>query len=284
MLAASGALGNCVRGALRELGQLDEAVEDFTLALEGNPGHVMSHVSRSACLLELGRPDEAYADLTTAMEDGLDSWRLWAERGAIEAGRGRWPQAQSNYTEALRRTPAPVWLSYEAALVFLQSGDRKEHRKMAGEMLKQFADGSAEERVLAAWTCMLAPEALDDWSTIRDWCQEGMENTTVSYSGLALGFAHLRADNYDEAIRFLRTATELANPAESTAARFGLAIAFHRAENAKESAAALKQAVEQLDDLRLAPSDWAAKAELEILRREAELAISGDDSALRDGR
>ena len=269
--------------ALMELGQLNEAVEDFSLALEGNPEHIASHARRSFCLLKLGRTDEAHAYLTTAIEGGLDSWRLRAERGAIEAGLGRWQQARSDYSESLRQAPNSAVLSYQAALVFLQCRDQKEHQRISGELLRQFADGSPEEQVLAAWTCLLAPEALEDWDVVCDWCQEGMEKTTVSYAGLALGFAHHRAGNPDKAISLLRTATELPNPAESTAARFCLAIAFSQAEKAKESAAALKRAANQIEDLQLAPSDWTTRAELEILRWEAEMAIGDDDSARQDG-
>jgi serine/threonine protein kinase/WD40 repeat protein/tetratricopeptide (TPR) repeat protein len=90
----------------------EQTVARMTRALEAHPHDAESRHERAHALARLGRFDEAVADFTAALEAGPDAHtmdaHLLAYRAAAEAGRDRLDAALSDAEEALRREPTPA--------------------------------------------------------------------------------------------------------------------------------------------------------------------------------
>lgn len=97
-----------------EDGQFKEALAEFGLALEKNPGHALAHLGLAIALMQSGRDDEALAafDRTIALKPDLAV--AYANKGILLDRLGDYPQALAHYQKALALEPkvaeGPGWL------------------------------------------------------------------------------------------------------------------------------------------------------------------------------
>lgn len=107
-----------------ELGQLDSAAADLTLALQLAPNDYDVPIDRGNVYLKLGQFDRAMADLTRAVQVGPESWSTWHARGNAYIAHGDLDAAIADYTRSLTaKYPAPAQIAlYPRGVAYLRAG------------------------------------------------------------------------------------------------------------------------------------------------------------------
>lgn len=98
--------GNLLRGLLRQKqGQNKEALSDYNHFLELQPGHAVGHNNRGAVLLEMGRYGEALNDFTQALATKPDYGQARYNHGLANAHLGHKQAAIADFDAALLLMP-----------------------------------------------------------------------------------------------------------------------------------------------------------------------------------
>ncbi len=107
--------------ALVALGRCEEAICCYDQALLTEPGYGLLWFYKGRALDALGRPEEAISCYEQAVQIDPGDRFSWFHRGDALAGLGRWREAISCYEQALQADPryADAWLRKAAALVAL---------------------------------------------------------------------------------------------------------------------------------------------------------------------
>jgi tetratricopeptide (TPR) repeat protein len=166
-------LGNLLYALTRR----DEAVAAYRAALQSDKNYLRAYYNLGAVLFELGRYDEALSAYNVALapieqafakKENVDPIhaRAYANLGAIYVKQKQWQQAIDAYSKALRLEPANASAHYNLGFIYFSTNNNPR----------------AEEEYRKALT-------LD-------------ANLPLAY--LHLGQMALRAQKYDEAIKFLR--------------------------------------------------------------------------------
>ena len=99
----------------RERGRYDEALADFTRAIELNPDDDSAIASRGETYRLSGRYDEALADFNRAIELNPDyAWAI-ASRGETYRDMGRYDEALADFNRAIELDPDYAWAITSAA-------------------------------------------------------------------------------------------------------------------------------------------------------------------------
>jgi tetratricopeptide (TPR) repeat protein len=162
---------------LYALARRDEAVAAYRTALQVDKNYLRAYYNLGAVLFELGRYDEALSAYNMALAPIEQSFakkenvdpihaRAYANLGAIYVRQKQWQQAIDAYSKALRLEPANAYAHYNLGFIYFSTNN----------------SARAEEEYRKALT-------LD-------------ANLPLAY--LHLGQMALRAQKYDEAIKFLR--------------------------------------------------------------------------------
>jgi tetratricopeptide (TPR) repeat protein len=183
---------------------------------------------------------------------------------------------------------------YERALVCLAKEDQAAFQATCAEIVRRFGrDNDPATAYDTAWTCALAPHALPDLTPAATILEKALKHDPRSSLLLAtLGAVHYRADRFDEAVRRMEEANQVAQEEDFGAswriyAKFFLAMAHFRLGHEPEARTYLSDACNDTHralDLPPAELDWSHRLTLAILRDEAETLISpGIDSLYREG-
>jgi len=97
-------------------GQSDEAISDFTKALEINPRDAHAYYNRGIVYNRKSQSDEAISDFTKALEINPRYAEAYKSRGSTYDDKGQYDEAISDYTKALEIDPRD-------ALEYRQRGD-----------------------------------------------------------------------------------------------------------------------------------------------------------------
>jgi tetratricopeptide (TPR) repeat protein len=84
---------------------LDNALEDYSKALELNPGLTAALTNRTVTLVKLGKCEEAASDLTSVLASDPRSWRALYGRSVCEAKVGEQERSQSDLAAATAINP-----------------------------------------------------------------------------------------------------------------------------------------------------------------------------------
>jgi hypothetical protein len=211
--------------------------------------------------------------------------RLWLGRGQWLAWLGRWDEALAAYDRYLATLAGPQDAHFEFACIVMMTRGVAAYRGYVSELAGRFGspDSSFGGYVLARAGAM-APGALDDPGRLVRWAEPLVaSDPKAGWPRHALGLAHLRAGQYEQAIRqFERSAKD--DPGwhggRPILNGLGLALAYHRLGRATEARRSFDASREWLDRK---DSEFADKAthplppltapdwiEATILRREAE--------------
>ena len=120
--------------------RLNDALNDYSRAIELNDKDILSRSGRGQVLAELGRSEEAMADLDVALQllDSLrhtDGTRLeWCRnieafvrrgRGVALAASGQMEEAMHEFTTSVTLKPDNAWVYYSKATVYDQQADQQ---------------------------------------------------------------------------------------------------------------------------------------------------------------
>ncbi|MHC3469296.1 tetratricopeptide repeat protein [Streptomyces sp. 7R007] len=122
--ADRGAWAPAMRGLVHwEEYRNEQALADYDLALERDPGDGWVRALRGSVLIELGRDAEAFTDFDRAVELGHDQVDVLTRRCAAHRKRWRFREAFGELERALALQPDRAHLHSERADVFLAVGD-----------------------------------------------------------------------------------------------------------------------------------------------------------------
>ncbi len=185
----------------------------------------------------------------------------------------------------------------------LSAGDVAGYRKTCGTLREVTSEcEDPQSASLVAWTCALAPDAVDDYAPIIALAQRAVDASPNNNQYLkALAAILFRAEQVEAAITQL---TDLAQreashdrpqSASPVYTQYFLAMAYHRQGNADEARECLEQAAERTEREIEDHASWNRRLTLDLLRREAEAMIgqiehgepephvSRDDESLNPG-
>ncbi len=121
------------RGSAKNaIGLNDEAISDFTRALESEPNFAGAYNSRGLAHSSSGRLDEAIADYTKTIELAPDSAVAYNNRGNARASKGMIEEAVGDYTKAIELNPV-------YAVAYANRANLKADQGRTGEALADFA-------------------------------------------------------------------------------------------------------------------------------------------------
>ena len=138
----------------------------------------------------------------------------------------------------------------------------------------------------AAWTCALAPDAVDDYEPVLALATKAVEAQPDSDQFLnTLGAILYRAGRHDEAIERLTELDRRRETADGDVQSspaytwYFLAMAHQKAGNAEQAREYLNKANQSTDEVLADeenPPAWNRRATLELLRKEAEALLGTD--------
>jgi tetratricopeptide (TPR) repeat protein len=265
------------------LGRPEKAIDDFSRALDLNPGYVSAWYHRGLTYAGQGLWDKAVADFSRAVELDPTHVRAWYSRGEAHSRRGQWKQAVGDYSQALEhkkdypearrgRAAAHVALGrwhkaaadwglaayarrlatepasetwVQAAGLCLLTGDTDSYRELCRQLEKhpgQMKDPHTAS--LASRSCTLSPAGLIAPSRAVSWAEQAVAAVKTAGHLHALGRAHYRAGQFDQAVRLCRESLE-AEPEgpERVLNWLVLALAHQRLGQNKEARQWLAEAV-----------------------------------------
>jgi tetratricopeptide (TPR) repeat protein len=249
---------------LGDLSRYQEAVVEFSKAIELQPEYGPFRAQRGWAYADMGQWDKASADFvkaTQCKEPGQDAWYSWVMLYRMIAGM---PFEKDQ----------DAW--YARAMLYLRDGNVSGYREICSAMLRRAGDG-------AAWTCALSPKSGGDPARIVSLAENSLTKSSRDYWHVnQLGAALYRAGRFEEAVKCLTEATEL-NPGpyrtNMLCTWFFLAMAPGRLGHAVEARRWLDRAVQGTEEaLKLGAEPpgtdihphWNQKITLQLLRREAE--------------
>src|SRR5262249_29251651 len=116
-------------GALWYLGELDDAIADFSKGLMFGGPELWAHSSPGQIYAEQEAWDEAMADLNAAVslarEDGSVEGQAYALNGLglTLGGLGRFDEALATFAQSLKLCPGNAWAYFNRAKVHRMAGD-----------------------------------------------------------------------------------------------------------------------------------------------------------------
>jgi len=97
---------NTKKGNYRlEDGQFDEAVKEFSIALEKDPDHVMAHLGMAITYMQTNKSAAALAELNRVIELAPEMAAAYANRGILYDRLGEYEKALADYRKALALDP-----------------------------------------------------------------------------------------------------------------------------------------------------------------------------------
>ncbi|MEJ2183302.1 MAG: tetratricopeptide repeat protein [Nitrospirota bacterium] len=97
-----------------EDGRFEQAVEEFSKALEENPDHERAHLGLAIAYMQMGKLDKALAAFDRTIELAPEMAVAYADRGIVRDRMGRYEEAVADYRKALELNPdlgkGPGWL------------------------------------------------------------------------------------------------------------------------------------------------------------------------------
>ena len=194
-------------------------------------------------------------------------------------------------TELAELQPEKALHSYWAALVSLGGGSSDSYGSTCRRMLKQFQDTEkANDAYWVAWTCLLGPEAAEDYAPVVRLAEQAVEADADSEVYLkTLGGILYRAGRFEEAVKRLTEADNLIEDPDTESnlspayTWYFLAMAHHKLGHAEEAKKWLDKATEWTDKVLAeheegkSPLSWNRRLTLKLLRKEAEDMIGNEE-------
>jgi tetratricopeptide (TPR) repeat protein len=104
-------------------GKYEDALADFTRAIELEPKSAMVYCERSGVLFKLARIDDAIDDLSSALQLDPDNDRYLSVRAAIEIEKRQWKAAIADLSRLIELNPANGGYYSERAHALAENGD-----------------------------------------------------------------------------------------------------------------------------------------------------------------
>jgi serine/threonine protein kinase/Tfp pilus assembly protein PilF len=260
--------------------------------IELNDNAAGAYAARGWVLTALGQEEKALVDLKTAFDgladtDGLGRLSLsdtCEELGYLCGLLAHRHEVIPYLVKIVELKPEDVVNNYRCALAQLGASQTDSYRDTCLAMVKQFQDTKKPtDGYWVAWTCLLGPEAVDDYEPVVRLAEQAVEADSKSAGYLnTLGAILYRAGRKEEAVERLTEAHDMIeNPtaASTTSPAYNLyflAMAHHKLGHDEEAEKWLDKANEWTDmvlrddESGAAAVAWNRKLTLKLFREEAE--------------
>ncbi len=272
--------------AARDIRQVDPTQERML---------VLAYSHRAECYANMDNLDKAIAEYSEAINLDPKYAIAYHFRGIAYARRADMHAATADYNQAIQLEPDNADTRYQLALAKLAADDDGGYRRACAEMLEHFAgteDSDAARWV--AWACVLAPDAVDGFSSPVALAEKAVESDPKSVSYVNTHGAVLyRAGRVEEAIQRLTEADKLFEDADSNSKSspaytwYFLAMAHHANGQSEEADKWLDKAVKWTDEVFREHEEgasrlpWNRRLTLELLCEEAKAMIGNDELGSR---
>jgi tetratricopeptide (TPR) repeat protein len=260
-----------------------EAIDVYVRLAADFPAVPGYHFKLAELLTKTGREPEAEAAFRKAVRLNPNDPEPYSRRGQVYAGLEQWDKAAADFAQAIKLKPDEAIAHYWHALSCLRVGDQPGYRQTCASMIQHCAQAEQPETAnWVAWTCALAPGAVDDWNSPLRLAELASRSDpkNTSFFSTTLGAALYRAGRIEESIELLEKATKTFeqaganNPRSSPAYPwFFLALAHQGRGNVQGSRGCLNKATELADRELNNQVPWNRKMTLELLQAEATAAI-----------
>jgi tetratricopeptide (TPR) repeat protein len=268
-------------------------------SIELNGKAARAYAARGWILAAFGQEEKALADLKTAF-DGIpndyESGRLGLSETCYELGNlcGELAHREEMLPYLARMTELqpkqPIgW--YRCALAQLGASQADAYKATCLAMVNGFQDAtSPADGYWVAWTCLLAPEAVDDYAPVVRLAEQAVEAKPESDGYLkTLGGILYRAGRFEEAVERLSEANALIEDVDTASLSspaytwYFLAMVHHKLDNDEEAETWLQKANVWTDKVvaeheeGTATLPWNRQLTLKLLREEAEGMLGKDE-------
>lgn len=111
---------------LRQMGRPQEAINDYTKAIEDDPGNHQAWLNRANALLDLRQFQRAIQDLDKAIELRPMEAKTYSSRGVAYAQMGQWANAEANFKRAVELNPGFAEVYTNRGLMHFQRGNSQQ--------------------------------------------------------------------------------------------------------------------------------------------------------------
>jgi tetratricopeptide (TPR) repeat protein len=256
---AQASLGDALSG----LGDLAGATSSYRKVIELAPGHFQAHANLALVRQRQGDWEQAEAGYRRTITL-VPNWSYpHGQLGYVLCHKQDWAGGIRALRKALELNPTDTMVAYWLADAWLASGERDAHRECCADLMKRHGKTKlpvVAGRVLAV--CVPVSDALADMKELVPLAQTAQ---VLKFNVPLLGAALYRAGQYQAALKPLSEGQPRAWN------QLFLAMAYHRLGQADKAREYLELATKH----KTAASPWPERIEVDLLRREAELLITG---------
>jgi tetratricopeptide (TPR) repeat protein len=241
-----------------------QAAADLVRALDLFPSSDSWYAPRNKALAEFVASDEVFAELLKLRPDDT---MLRICRGRGQVGENLWQRAMDEYERVIKSRPGgDEWFEYAALL--LLNDDEPGYREFTEWAINK-AGAKPEPFTAYALARMnsLVPRPVAEPARAIAWAKQAVDSGSTAWFVHALGLAHLRAGQWNEAVKqFEESNAAWGKPMNL----LGMAIVDFRRNRTDAARARLNEAIEAFPtpgDGQWGPAD---RVEMYLLRREAE--------------
>jgi tetratricopeptide (TPR) repeat protein len=135
---AKSALTSFNRGGTHlENGKLDQAIADYTEAIQLKPDFILAFLNRGTAHRKKGEFDLAIADYSKAIQLRADLYDAYTLRGICYARKGQFEEAVADYTKALKKKPHYLTYLGLARILATSKNDKYRNGKRALELAEK---------------------------------------------------------------------------------------------------------------------------------------------------
>jgi tetratricopeptide (TPR) repeat protein len=131
-------LGN----VLRDAGDLDRALAQFSEVITRDPKRVDAWIARGDCYVRRGEFAKAAEDYSAAIKLKSDAWEAWSGRAFFHFNRQQWDRAISDYSKAIDLDPPVRTNWWHRGHAYLQLAQWDKAAADFGKVVDQWPDGS----------------------------------------------------------------------------------------------------------------------------------------------
>lgn len=110
-------------------GSYEDAIQDFSNAIDLVPGYADAYASRGRALGRMGKPEQAIADFSKAISLDPGNANYYADRGVAYGSMGQHEKAIDDLTQAIKMNPGFAAAYYNRAIGYLIQKKCREARK-----------------------------------------------------------------------------------------------------------------------------------------------------------
>lgn len=270
------------------LGQTEQAQADFDAYLkfyddrvQRQPNNWKAINLRGVALTKLEQWEQARQDFTRAIELAPRQAVLRTNRATTSIEQQQWSEAADDLKGAIALGDTGWRTRYHLALCQLGAGNVDGYRITCQDMIESVTESESPlEYNFAAWTCCLAPDALEDWKDALELARRAVaaDSQSLQFQN-TLGTLLLRSGQKDEAVQVLLRLNEQINPSDPPAnvspayTWYALALAYEQSGDATNAQPWLEKANQWTSEV-LADSDdplaWNRRLTLQLLGEEAK--------------